>query len=375
MKQKKCIKVLLTVLLGLVVIPLQPFDALAWGEDENFQRNLNLFLMSEMLSEMNKRDQERKQRETDVWRDYSRSEERRIEEEEKNKIDDLKRMAENGNSEAQFQVGDYYYEKGKRAAKHYTYPEISAKMYYSEAGAYFTKAAQNNHPQAQIRLGLMYALGLGVTANQQLADELFQKATQLNDADILMSIAKAYANEVKNKQKADEYYMKAALFTKKPDLLIELGKIYALGDGVEANQQMADLFFQKASKSNDTRVLTRLGVMYARGHGTAKNKEKSIEYFKLAADLGNHVAKRGLKEMQKNGELSNGTSAGTIGGGTVGGIGGAVGGFLLGQAIIPIPILGGLVGSAYGLIKGAELGSDVGSSIVDEEDPYMYYMN
>ena len=76
-------------------------------------------------------------------------------------------------------------------------------------------------------------------------------------------------------------------------------KRYALGEGVVANQQVADEYFKRAAQSNNPKVLTRLGVMYARGYNTALNKQKSIEFFQKASDLKNEVAKKGLKEMQK----------------------------------------------------------------------------
>lgn len=72
-----------------------------------------------------------------------------------------KNSAEQGNSEAQYHLGDIYY-KGQGVTQD-----------YKKAKEWYEKSAVQGSPKAQYNLGLMYEQGHGVRQNYYLALEYF----------------------------------------------------------------------------------------------------------------------------------------------------------------------------------------------------------
>ena len=79
-------------------------------------------------------------------------------------LDELKILAENGQKDLQYAVG-YYYENG-----------INTAVDFKQAVEWYEKAAQKNHVEALMHLGIFYAQGKGVEKNGKKALEYIQKA-------------------------------------------------------------------------------------------------------------------------------------------------------------------------------------------------------
>ena len=81
-------------------------------------------------------------------------------------LDDVKRAAEQGDSEAQYKLGCCY-DSGN-----------GVKIDPQEAMSWWTKAAKQNNPKAQYELGEYYSLGHQVEKDENKAQEYWIKAAQ-----------------------------------------------------------------------------------------------------------------------------------------------------------------------------------------------------
>lgn len=114
-------------------------------------------------------------------------------------IENLENLANQGNGEAQYELGLRYY-KG-----------IGVKVNYEKARNYFESAVNNGVNSASYYLGVIYYNGKGTVTNHQKAKHYFEIAESNNNV-------------------FSSYY---------------LGKIYYWGDGVEQNYEKANEYKAK----------------------------------------------------------------------------------------------------------------------------------
>lgn len=116
----------------------------------------------------------------------------------------LMKAAELGHCKAQLTVG-YMYNSGD---EYYGY-----KQDYVEAAKWFTKAADQGNPYAQLMLGDYYNEGKGVDKDFTQAFQWYKKVADQDLADAFYQLGEYYANGYgvkKDMTLADEYYKKAA---------------------------------------------------------------------------------------------------------------------------------------------------------------------
>jgi TPR repeat protein len=82
-------------------------------------------------------------------------------------LEQIRKLAEEGNAEAQYKLGRMN-EEGL----------VGATEDYREAAKWFLKAAEKGHAQAQYKMGIMYTLGKGVYKDRVEAAKWFGKAAQ-----------------------------------------------------------------------------------------------------------------------------------------------------------------------------------------------------
>jgi TPR repeat protein len=127
---------------------------------------------------------------------------------------ELLSLANQGNAEAQFNLGQLY-EPGDRA----------------QAVAWYRKAADQGHAGAQHSLGVLYALGEGVPQDDAEAATLYRKAADQGHTDAQVSLA----------------------------------LLYERGDGVPQDYAEAAAWYRKAADQGDSDAQERLDSLYARG--------------------------------------------------------------------------------------------------------------
>lgn len=157
----------------------------------------------------------------------------------------LLKSAEKGDAESQYQMGLDYYRKGEKDPAN-----------YSQAVAWYKKAALQGHPSAQNNLGVMYRYGLGVPKDALEAMKWYRLAA---DKDSLS----AY----------------------------NVGKLYYYKTtGIPQSYPESMKWFQKAQKEGSVGAEYYLGLMYLRGQSVEKNCNTAMTMFKESAERGNRNA-------------------------------------------------------------------------------------
>lgn len=148
--------------------------------------------------------------------------------------------------------------------------EVAAKLreeadiLFKEAISWFRKSADQGNSEAQLNLGVMYQKGFGIEKNNEQAVSWFRKSAEQGNSDAQLNLGAMYQygdGVDKSNEQAVSWYRKSAEQDNR-DAQVSLGVMYQNGDGVEQSNDNALFWYQKAnvinSKSNvhlfDTRA-------------------------------------------------------------------------------------------------------------------------
>lgn len=152
--------------------------------------------------------------------------------------EEVVKLAEQGNAEAQYKLG------------------CSATKDYTQAAAWFRRAAEQGFAPAQNDLGWMYVKGLGVAQDYKKAFSWFTKAA-------IQGHASAQG---------------------------ALGWMYDSGQGVVQDYKQAASWYRKAAEQGVGEAQASLGVRYAEGQGVPQDYIEAHKWFNLAGSTGNATA-------------------------------------------------------------------------------------
>jgi len=159
-------------------------------------------------------------------------------------ISEMKRMAENGDVTAMFDLGHCY---------HYGF-SISKNI--NDAEKWYRQAADHGNARAMFFLGVIYEDG-GVgdinTDFRKEAVKWYRQAADLGDAQAMR----------------------------------QLGTCYKFGKGVRYSESEAAAWYQKAADLGDEEAMYQLGLAYVNGWGIKKDKKEAVRWYRQAADHGN----------------------------------------------------------------------------------------
>lgn len=173
--------------------------------------------------------------------------------------------AKEGDSDAQFEAGLYYWDKGIHEDKKY----IQKALYF------YTEAVKQKNIRALCNFGLIYLKGEYVTENTLLAVIYFYgSAVQGSEA------------ALKNLEKLVEKGNVDALFS--------LALMYHLGEGVKKNIKIAGQFYKQAAKKGSSEALRNLGMTT---YYKAKNIPRAIQYFYRATLQGDAHSQEILERL------------------------------------------------------------------------------
>jgi uncharacterized protein len=175
----------------------------------------------------------------------------------------------------------------------------AAGQKYPEAIAAYRKAMDKGSSAAMVELGLLLQNGTGVTADQQQARSLFERAAAAGDPRGATSLVALSGSdglpsdpaEARGMlQKAAEAYSAEAQF--------QLGVMYAEGTGGPKDDAAARALFEKAAAQGHAQALDWAGNFAETGRGGPKNADAAKAYYQQAAALGNEDAKAALERMK-----------------------------------------------------------------------------
>ena len=236
-------------------------------------------------------------------------------------LDALRQLAEQGDAEAQYQLGMLY------RTKEY--------LHYKEASRWLLKAAEQGHPEAQNAAGEMLREGKKIQRNLKEAFKWFSLAAEQGDATACYNLAKAYGGGEGCKRNADlamHWFQKAVeqgewralyymgMFWYDKDIHSKEAEEYFYKYSEHDNEiypyiinmyrHCPDKVYkwtQRAAEHGSSRVAAnaqyQLGVFHEKGISCEQNMQKAIEWYRKSAAAGNKDAQEALKRwndyMQK----------------------------------------------------------------------------
>ncbi len=207
-------------------------------------------------------------------------------------IEQLKKAANQGNKEAQFQLGFDYYEG------------VGVKQDYKEAVYWFSKAAEQGNVDAQHNLGVMYYNGEGVAQDYKAAVQWYSKAAQQGHADAQFNLGNMYREGqgvAQDYKAAEQWYSKAAQqgYAKAQT---NLGLMYKKGQGVAQDYKAAVQWFSKAAQQGLAEAQNSLGLMYNNGLGVVQDYKAAMQWYSKADEQGYALAQINLGNMYREGQ-------------------------------------------------------------------------
>ena len=187
-----------------------------------------------------------------------------------------RKAAEQGDAHAQVRLGDLYYEGN------------GVKQDYTEAAKWYRKAAEQGYAIAQAFLGDLYFYGDGVKQDYTEAAKWYRKAAEQGDAYAQLQLGDLYyeGNGVKQDfAEAAKWYLQSAE-QGKGYAQKRLGDLYAQGKGIQQDYTEAAKWYRKAAEQGKSTAQMKLGVCYAIGKGVERNYSQAANLiFKGLKDL------------------------------------------------------------------------------------------
>ncbi|HQQ64479.1 MAG TPA: tetratricopeptide repeat protein [Pseudomonadales bacterium] len=239
----------------------------------------------------------------------------------------MQTMADGGNAEAAFQLGNFFALK-------------SAWQDYRRAFSLYSLASSNHHAEATHSLGQLYENGWGTTMDINQAITLYQTAAQQGDVHGYTSMARLYflGKGVTRDPDAGIAWDERAGAQGFAAAYSELSQIYCchlydvpqdLGKSLHYRQKAAELGSNDAqwnvaqrflegngaawqpgyglskmeslAAANNSDAINSLGTTYSRGRGVHTDKAKAVQYWLKAVELNNCRAMMNLAEAYDHG--------------------------------------------------------------------------
>jgi TPR repeat protein len=180
-------------------------------------------------------------------------------------FDDLLARAKEGDADAQFQLGEYYDSHGGVTVE--------------EIAEWYMKAANQNHAQAQLALGLLYLEWLYDEDYREQAQYWLERAAESGCEDAVKVLV-----ELGGK---DEYIDNSDLLVEaeegNPEAQFELGSMMYFGIGLRQRPSEGLSLIQKAAVAGHPRAQVLLGYEYLFGTNVDRNEGEAIKWLWLSA--------------------------------------------------------------------------------------------
>ena len=152
----------------------------------------------------------------------------------------IRKEAENGDIEAQYQLAEYYYNG---------YSDADIRYDYVEAVKWYLRAAEHDNISSQYKLGNCYKLGNGVSKNCDEAARWYRIAADRGNSDAQYELANCYLQGIGVKQDYNEAFMlyRKSAESGNSDGQRGLGDCYYFGYGVDIERSEAAKWYKKSA--------------------------------------------------------------------------------------------------------------------------------
>ena len=205
--------------------------------------------------------------------------------------DEIQKKAEQGDAEAQFNLG-VLYDNGE-----------GVKQNRVKAAEWYRLAAEQEHAKAQCNLGVLYDRGKGVEQNHTEAAKWYRRAADKGNAAAQSNLGLLYDSGKgveQNHTEAAKWYRRAA-DKGNAQAQLSLGFLYYYGgEGVAQDHAEAIKWLRLAAEQELARAQFNLGVLYYGGEGVAQDHAEAIKWLRLAAEQGLAQAQFNLGSLYYN---------------------------------------------------------------------------
>lgn len=170
-----------------------------------------------------------------------------------------------------------------------------------EAARWYTLAAERKIPQAQARLGLLYAEGRGVNKDEEKARALLAPAAEAGDPQAQLYWGKQAFTQSEQDGGPDyteafKWFMSAAAQGNLEAQYLT-GVMYMQGLGTEKSVKKALQAFSRAAEAGQPDAQYVVGQSYYKGLGIRQNMKEARKWLGKAAENGNQAAKELLQQI------------------------------------------------------------------------------
>jgi TPR repeat protein len=164
------------------------------------------------------------------------------------------------------------------------------------------KHVDEGNAEAQLQLGDKYCHGgLGLKKNSKRALQLYEAAAAQGHAHGQAYVGQCYdhGDGVKVNYTAAALWYRRAAEQGLPIAQYNLGVAFAIGQGVAQSDDEAVRWFRLAAAQGDADALYSLGVCHAKGDGVAQDLDEALRFFKRAAAKGHAEAAAAVETWRK----------------------------------------------------------------------------
>jgi TPR repeat protein len=210
---------------------------------------------------------------------------------------EILQLAKKGNSDAQFEIGNYF-EDGLQIEN-----KELVKVDKTKALKWFKKAHKKGNVNASVRYADYLSEGINCKKNLDLAIRLYKESIKKDSYLAKLNLAKTYS-QMANFKAAFKLYNQIKI--EKETILIELAYCYYFGLGTKTDKKTAFKLFKYISKDTSKNRSYEyeknesdfyLGLIYLKGDAVKKSIKKAQKHLRLANKDNDHKSASDLLLM------------------------------------------------------------------------------
>lgn len=195
---------------------------------------------------------------------------------------DILEAADKGNTEAQFQVGEWFLNRKTVTDR---------EKYDLVATWWLLKAAGKGHTEAQIRLASCYEEGRGCSLNNAEAMKWFKEAARKGNKVALRKYLKLkYNTKTYESLLKFRFELLATADKGNRNSQCQLGDWFRNNRNLSSFRKEAVFWYTKAANNGHRDAMWKLGECYENGIGVYSNYYEAIKWYEKAANIGDKLS-------------------------------------------------------------------------------------